>query len=101
MDQAWPLLIFLPLAFFMVLVHFYRSNLLLQQWAEQNGYHITEQQYRWFFKGPFFWTTSRGQTVYSVVVEDDAGRTRRGWVRCGGWWFGLLSSNTEVRWEDY
>lgn len=80
--------------------HFGRSNSLLQQWATQNGYRIIRQEYRNFFKGPFFWTSAEGQTVYYVVLEDTAGNKRRGWVRCGSWWFGLLSDNVEVRWDD-
>ena len=80
--------------------HFGRSNSLLHQWAEQNGYHILRQEYRNFLKGPFFWTSSRGQTVYYVVVEDSAGNRRNGWVRCGSWLFGLLSDNVEARWDD-
>ena len=41
--------------------HFGRSNSLLQQWAERNGYRVIEQEYRNFLKGPFFWTSSRGR----------------------------------------
>ena len=80
--------------------HFYRSNLLLQQWSDQNGYRLVQQDYCWVFRGPFFWTCSRGQVVYRVVVEDQAGTMHRGWIRCGDWWFGLLSDKTEVRWEN-
>ena len=80
--------------------HFNRSNSLLHQWAEKGGYRIIRQEYRTFFKGPFFWTSTRGQTVYYVEVEDSKGNRRSGWVRCGGWWFGLLSDNVEVRWEE-
>ena len=47
-----------------------------------------------------FWTSSRGQTVYCVTVEDEQGNQRHGWVRCGSWLFGLLSDNVDVRWED-
>jgi hypothetical protein len=79
---------------------FWRSSSLLHQWAAEHGYRIIRQEYRTFFKGPFFWTSTKGQTVYYVVVEDSAGNRRRGWVRCGGWWFGLLSDNVEVRWDD-
>jgi hypothetical protein len=78
---------------------FAQSNSLLNQWASENGYHIIRQEYR-TFKGPFFWTSSNGQTVYYVVVEDSEGNRRRGWVRCGGWWFGLWSDQVDVRWND-
>ena len=79
--------------------HFGRSSSLLHQWAANNGYHIVRQDYRIFAKGPFFWTSTKGQTVYYVVVEDAAGARRSGWVRCGGWWLGLLSDHVEVRWD--
>jgi hypothetical protein len=77
-----------------------RSGSLLSEWAAQNGYRIIHEEYRYLRKGPFFWTTSKGQTVYYVVVLDSAGNKRRGWVRCGSWWFGLLSDKVEVRWDE-
>jgi hypothetical protein len=79
--------------------HFGRSSSLLHQWAAKNKYRIIRQEYRCFFKGPFFWTSTKAQTVYYVVVEDSVGARRSGWVRCGSWWFGLLSDNVEVRWD--
>jgi hypothetical protein len=78
--------------------HFGRSNALLHQWAAQNKYRIIRQEYR-LFNGPYFWTSTKGQTVYYVVLEDPDGNKRSGWVRCGSWWFGLLSGNVEVRWD--
>ncbi len=80
--------------------HFHRSQTLLERWARESGLRVVSREYRWFFKGPFFWTSSRGQTVYYVTVEDDAGRRRTGWVRCGGWFLGLLSDHVDVAWED-
>jgi hypothetical protein len=77
-----------------------RSQDLLQRWASQNGYRIIEAKYAYFFKGPFFWTSSKGQTVYRVIVEDEAGLTRSGWVRCGSWAFGVLSDQVQARWDD-
>jgi hypothetical protein len=76
-----------------------RSNSLPRKWAAQNKYLILRQEHR-FFKGPYFWTSSKGQTVYYVVVQDPNGNKRSGWLRCGSWWFGLLSDNVEVRWDD-
>jgi len=85
---------------FVFMWHFGRSNSLLHQWAARNGYRIIRQEYRNFFKGPFFWASTQGQTVYYVVVEDSGGNRRSGWLRCGGWWLGLFSDNVEVRWDD-
>jgi hypothetical protein len=80
--------------------HFGRSHSLIHLWAERNGYRLLESNYCWFFKGPFFWTSSKGQTVYRVSVQDQRGHRRTGWVRCGSWMLGLLSENVEVRWEE-
>jgi hypothetical protein len=94
---------FVLLVIFLVLLamwlHTGRSKALLSRWADSNGFRILQAKYL-FFKGPYFWTSSRGQTVYYVTVESAAGRPRTGWVRCGGWWFGLLSDKAEVRWEN-
>lgn len=76
-----------------------RSRLLLENWAAQNGFEIVKGEFRFFFRGPFFWTSSKGQTIYYVTVRDGQERVRSGWVRCGGWWLGLLSDKAEVRWE--
>jgi hypothetical protein len=97
------LIVFLVVAALVILSlvwHYGRSNSLLDQWAQRNGYRVIRREYRSFFKGPFFWTSTKGQTVYYVVVEDGAGNKRCGWVRCGGWWLGLMSDNVEVRWDD-
>jgi len=81
-------------------LHFHRSNVILRRWAGRNDFRIVLSEYRPFFKGPFFWTSSNGQTVYYVTVEDDKGQRRHGWVRCGGWWMGMLSDAAEVRWVE-
>jgi hypothetical protein len=80
--------------------HFSRAASLLRQWAEENGYCVVHSEYRYFFRGPFFWTTSNGQAVYRVTVEDSEGSLRNGWVRCGGWLLGLFSDHVEARWDD-
>ena len=80
--------------------HFSRSAFLLEQWAGKNGYRIVSREHRYIRKGPFFWTSPRGRTVYYVTVEDEQGNQRHGWVRCGSWFFGLVSDHVEVRWED-
>lgn len=96
------LLPFLVVAFVFLSMwwHFSRSASLLQKWADENGYRLLNKEYRTFLRGPFFWTSSKGQTVYRVTVEDKAGHIRSGWVRCGGWWLGLLTDQTEVRWDE-
>ena len=80
--------------------HFSRSRSILEQWAAEQGFEIVHREYRSFRRGPFFWTTSKGQTVYYVTVRDSTGNQRSGWVRCGGWFLGLMADKAEVRWED-
>jgi hypothetical protein len=80
--------------------HFSRSRFILEHWADRQGFQILYSEYRNLFRGPFFWTTSRGQTVYYVKVRDKRGIQRSGWVRCGGWLFGLMTDKAEVRWEE-
>jgi len=43
--------------------HFGRSSSLLHEWAAKNDYRITHKEYRYFFKGPFFWISTSGQAV--------------------------------------
>lgn len=80
--------------------HNSRSRELLEHWAEQNGYFILEAKYASLFRGPFFWTSSKGQTVYRVMVQERNGFTRRDWVRCGSWLWGIWSKQAQASWDD-
>ena len=80
--------------------HFSRSRGLLRQWAEDNRYELEDVSYCWLWRGPYTLRSGESHTVYRVTVRDDNGRRRRGWVRCGGWFFGLLSNKTDVRWDE-
>ena len=91
---------FVVFAIVMIAWHFSRSRSLLDQWAADNGFRIIESSYRNLVRGPFFWTTSKSQTVYRVTVEDGRGSIRKGWVRCGTWLAGLWSRQVDVRWDD-
>ena len=103
MDGGLQILVVLGVVAFMVVTmtwHFSRSRSVLEQWADQSGFEILHSEYRNFARGPYFWTTSKGQTVYYVTVRDGRGNLRSGWVRCGGWFLGLMTDQAEVRWED-
>ena len=102
MDNALPVLGFVVLAMFaiaMLVFHFSRAKSILEQWAEDNGYEIISSEQRWF-GGAFWWRKSKGQEVYYVTVRTPDGQIRRGWVRCGGWFLGVLSDQTSVEWDD-
>ena len=80
-------------------IHITRSKTLLKRWAKENGYEFTHVEHRMFRKGPFVFS-SRGQSVYRVEVRDEQGQVRKGWVRCGSWWAGVLGDQVEVRWDE-
>jgi hypothetical protein len=77
-----------------------RSDSLIDGWAQRHGLRVLYRERRWFFRGPFFWTSSKGQTVYYITVQDNQGQRRNAWVRCGSWWWGLWSDAIEVRWDS-
>ena len=80
-----------------------RSKVILQNWAERNGFQITEKKQRYmFFTGPFkWWTNSRNQIIWFFKVRDQTGRERSGWARCGSYWAGVFfSDQIEVRWNE-
>jgi len=79
--------------------HYSRAREILERWANRNSYKLVASEYRGFAKGPFFWTSSKGQAVYYVTVQDERGKIRKGWVRCGGWWSGLMSDEATAKWE--
>lgn len=77
-----------------------RSKEMIRQWAVQSGYQILLIERPLFNRGPFFWTTSRQQTVYRVEVQNNEGQVQKAWIRCGHWLTGVSSDEIEVRWED-
>jgi cell division protein FtsW (lipid II flippase) len=97
---AAPVVFFVVMAGLYLAWHFARSRSLLQRWAASNGYEIIHSELRDLQRGPFLGSGSAKQSVYYVRVRGQDGRERSGWIRCGGFWSGLLSVKTEVRWED-
>lgn len=78
---------------------FSRSRQLLNDWATRNDIELISADYCWIRRGPFFWTSSKGQTVYRITAKDQSGQRLTGWVRCGSFWAGLWGSKVEVRWD--
>ncbi len=95
-----------PVLFFVIGVgiylawYFFRSKSLLQKWAAANGYEILHSEFKELDRGPFSRTGSAKQAVYHVRIRNRDGQERSGWVRCGGYWIGILNDKTEVQWED-
>jgi hypothetical protein len=102
MDNAFlavMLLIAVVFAVAMMFFHFSRARSILEHWAEENGYEIVSSARRWF-GGTFWWRKSKGQEVYYVTIRTPKGQTRRGWVRCGGWFLGMFSDQADVEWDE-
>lgn len=78
--------------------HWLRSKTLLKEWARANGYELVQMRINWSQPGPFLFR-SRRQEVYQIKVRDQRGRLRRGWAKCGGYWFGFLVNKVEVIWD--
>ena len=92
--------VFVLLGLAMATWHYGRAGSLLASWAKGNGFELLSQENCLFFRGPYFWTTTRGQEVYRVSVRDREGRTRSGYVRCGGTFLGMLGDQVDVRWDE-
>ena len=77
------------LAYFgLVMVHTYgRSRRMITRWAAENGFSLDRCEWH----GSVAW-------IWTVRVVDAQGRTKDGWVCCGGPLIGLLSDRPEVRW---
>ena len=78
-----------------------RSQSMIEQWAANNGYRVSSIESRLVLRGPFFFTTSRNQTVHYVTFTAADGRAQPAWVRCGSWLGGItFSDRVDVRWAD-
>ena len=100
MDGTALLVMFVVIAVPVTLIwHYTRAASILERWAARNGYRIVQKEIRHFRRGPYFFTTSSGQQVYRVIVEDRDGYIRQGYVRCGGFFLGMLSDRADAQWD--
>ena len=102
MPEAGAALLFIVFVIVALLVmwwHFSRSSDMLEQWARDNGMELIEAERRFLRRGTYWWRTARGQEVFRVTVRDNSGQVRRGYVRVGGWFMGLLSNQVDVEWD--
>ena len=74
-----------------------RSTQILKDWAEREGLKVLSSERRYSYADDF--KASRSQAVFRVKVQDEKGFTRHGWVKCGGWWAGLLKNRAEAQWD--
>ncbi len=75
-----------------------RSTQILKDWAQREGLKLLFSERRHYVRLEEF-KASRSQAVFRVKVQDEKGFTRQGWVRCGGWWIGLLQNCAEAQWD--
>ena len=77
-----------------------RSEIILRNWADREGFEILKHE-RLIFGGGFcIFTTSSMQTVFSITVRDRNGRELSGWVRCGTFFGGIFASEkVAVKWK--
>lgn len=96
-----PLIVVAIFAFaiFSMVWHFKRGQTLVERWAARNGFRLISTEYRWIRRGPFWWRTSKGQSVYHVEVCDGNGEYRSGYVRVGSWIGGLFTDVADVKWD--
>ncbi len=78
-----------------MICHIYRSEAIVQNWAQANDYRVVNKQYCWFWKRPPFLRSNKVQTIYYVTVLAH-GYERRGYVR---WFWGVWSAQLDVMWE--
>lgn len=78
-----------------------RSKTILKLWADANGFELLDSEERHLRLGPFFFRTSRGQTVFYVTIRTRDGCIRKAWVRCGHWFGGVMfSDQATVEWAE-
>ena len=103
MDESLIVIVILAAVITFVVVMIFwtltRSQTILDQWADQNEFEILDADFRWFWRGPFFWRCSKGQTVYRITITDSDGEIRQGWVRCGSFWLGIWTDRADVKWD--
>ncbi len=101
MEEHWQiLLIVVVLGFAFWGWTMRKSKRMVEDWARQQGLYIVSSEFRWWRRGPFFWKSSRNQTVLYVTVRMPDGSPRSAFIRCGSWWWGLLGDQMEVKWLD-
>jgi len=89
----------LALVIVSALVRLRRANAAVRAALERDGYRVLRMHRRILRQGPLFWTTTRSQIVYRVLVRDAAGRQRELWARWGRTWL-PKPDRLELRWDE-
>jgi hypothetical protein len=76
-----------------------KAHEILNAWANENHYEITEKKYC-FFRGPFNFSGNQFQMVYYLEIIDN-GNKRKCYVMLGSYLFGLLDSDKiKIFWDE-
>lgn len=88
--------------FFIVLtVHISWAKYRIKQWAKNNNYTIIRCNLCLINIGPFsYFGTSGGQSVFKIEIISHEGISKKGHVRIGGFFFGLIRNRIEVKWDN-
>jgi hypothetical protein len=103
MDNPLPIIVFAGVIVLGLLItwwRFQRASGMLREWARERGYELLSYQYCGFWRGPFWFWTSKGQMVYYIQVRQPDGSVRGGYVRLGNWFVGMLADEVEVAWDE-
>jgi len=84
----------------LVYLHTLWAKRRIRQWAKRNDTRIIQCRLRLFDLGPFsYFSTSGGQSVFRIQAVDSTGKSRSGYARAGGYFFGLIRKRVEVKWD--
>ena len=101
MEERWDILLAVAALGVVIWVWTIRkSKRMVEEWARRQGLQIVSSEFRWWRRGPFFWKSSRNQTVLYVTVRMPDGSPRSAFIRCGNWWVGLFTDQLEVKWVE-
>jgi hypothetical protein len=83
-----------------VILHIRLAKYRIKQWAAQKGFNITECKICLKRIGPFSYIgTSGSQSVFKIEAVNSNGEVKKGYVRAGGFFLGLLRKRVEVKWD--
>lgn len=76
-----------------------RARVIADEWARAKGHTLLDSELLLVSTGPFSFVTLGARSVVRISVHDTRGKHRTGWLRCGGWLFGMLTSGAAVKWD--
>jgi hypothetical protein len=72
----------------------------VERWAASQGLEVRRlERARWNLTTPWAFRASESQIIFRIEAAGRDGRVDSGWVRVGGWLFGLWVERVEARWD--